>query len=143
MPSAIRSSSPRSQTSSTHQSELFWRALGRHFLMYFLPLLVLAVYFHLQYGRLAAEGRRTHLSAVAEHQANTLELFLRERVVNLQYLIGRPRFESKGDVVRVFVPELRDSLAIVVTTSPDVISDIRARLAAFGPRLKKIGATSK
>jgi len=33
-----------------------------------------------------------HLAAIAEHQANTLDLFLSERRVNLANLIGHPRF---------------------------------------------------
>ena len=68
--------------------ELFWHTLVRQTVLYFLPLLLLALFFHVQYASLLREGRRAHVSVVAEHQAHTLDLFLRERVINLANLIG-------------------------------------------------------
>jgi hypothetical protein len=57
--------------------------LGRLLLLYFAPLLVLAVFFNVQCRRLAEESRQLHLRAVAEYLALTLDLFLSERRVNL------------------------------------------------------------
>jgi len=68
-------------------SALFWRRVRRQALVYFLPLLLLAGFFHLQYGRLAREGTRAHLGVIAEHQAATLDLFLRERVADLTHAL--------------------------------------------------------
>ena len=67
---------------------LFWRqTLVRLVLTYLAPLLLLTLYFHLQYRGLAEEAHRAHLLAVAESQAGTLDLFLRERLVNLRDVI--------------------------------------------------------
>jgi CheY-like chemotaxis protein len=40
------------------------------------------------------EGRRLHLRAIAENQANTLNLFLSERIVNLSNLFNDPKFPA-------------------------------------------------
>jgi len=77
-----------------HSRELFWKTLGRLILLYFVPLLLLAAFFHVQYRRLVRDGLRGHLEVIAEHQANTFDLFLRERLVNLGNLIDDPRFRN-------------------------------------------------
>jgi len=59
---------------------------------YLAPLVILIVYFQYRYIGLEEENRRVHLGAIAEHQANTLDLFLSERRVNLANLIDHPRF---------------------------------------------------
>ncbi|MBI4878072.1 MAG: histidine kinase [Planctomycetes bacterium] len=63
-------------------------------LLYFLPLLLLGIFFHIQYHRIAAESARAHLQVIAEHQAITLNLFLRERLVNLDNVIDDPAFRD-------------------------------------------------
>jgi len=60
--------------------------------MYLSPIVVLAVYFILQYDAVADETERLHLRAIAESQANTLDLYLTERQVNLANLIDDPAF---------------------------------------------------
>ena len=50
-----------------HYRELFWATVGRLVLLYFVPLLLLAVFFHLQYGFLIRDSQRAHLQVVAEH----------------------------------------------------------------------------
>jgi two-component system NtrC family sensor kinase len=60
---------------------------------YLTPLLVLSVYLYIQYDGLMRESHRLHLKAIAESQANTLDLFLEERRINLVNLIDDPRFE--------------------------------------------------
>ncbi len=74
--------------------ELFWTTLGRLVLLYFVPLLLLAVFFHTQYRHLLRDSVRAHLEVIAEHQATTFDLFLRERLVNLGNAIDDPRFGS-------------------------------------------------
>ena len=61
-------------------------------LLYLSPVVILAVYFFLQYGAVVSESERLHLKAIAESQANTLDLFLSERRVNLSNLIDDPSF---------------------------------------------------
>ena len=66
---------------SPHFRGLFWHTLGRMLLLYFVPLLLLALFFQFQYTRLQRENLRAHLQVLAEHQAATLDLLLRERRV--------------------------------------------------------------
>ena len=73
-----------------HYRDLRRRHFYRLFFTYLMPLLLLSIYFALQYNAIVSEGRRQHLMAIAESQANTLELFLNERRVNLENLIDDP-----------------------------------------------------
>jgi len=86
----------RSQRSFAHGHvrELFWNTLARLILLYFVPLLLLAAFFHLQYRNLLRNSLRAHLEVIAEHQANTFDLFLRERLVNLGNVLDDPLFQS-------------------------------------------------
>jgi len=95
-----------------HFRELFWKTLARLLLLYFVPLILLAAFFHLQYRNLVRNSLRAHLEVIAEHQANTFDLFLRERLVNLGNLIDDPRF-SALDLDR----ELSDLLGRLQLTS--------------------------
>ncbi len=81
--------------------ELFWTTLGRLILLYFAPLLLLAAFFHVQYRHLVREGHRAHLEVVAEHQANTFDLFLRERLTNLGNVADNPDFREPGRGARL------------------------------------------
>ena len=77
---------------SSHYDELRRRHLYRLLLTYVGPLVILAIYFVLQHGAILAEGRRLHLQAIAENQANTFDLFLSERHVRaaaVHVLVGR------------------------------------------------------
>ena len=47
--------------------------------IYLTPIAVLAIYFLFQYDAVQSESERLHLRAIAESQANTLDLFLSER----------------------------------------------------------------
>ena len=79
-----------------HSRELFWHTLGRLLLLYFVPLLLLAIFFHLQYLHLVRDSRRAHLEIIAEQQAKTFDLFLRERLANLDNVIDSPLFGNGG-----------------------------------------------
>ena len=86
-----------SESATSRRSRgLFWHTLSRMLLLYFVPLLLLAIFFQVQYGRLARDSMRAHLQVLAEHQANTFDLFLRERLVNLANIINDPLFAERG-----------------------------------------------
>lgn len=72
--------------------ELLRRNFLRLALTYLAPLILLIVYFRFQYNAFYEQSRHTHMQSIAEFQANTLDLFLRERVVNLRNLICDPKF---------------------------------------------------
>ena len=60
-----------------------YRALLNHALLrlvflYFIPLLLLTVFFHIQYRLVARDAERRHLQAMADHQPAMLDLFLGE-----------------------------------------------------------------
>ena len=74
-----------------YRRELLGRNVVRLGITYLAPLILLTIYFHVQYRELWREGRLQHLSSVAEHRANSLDLFLRERVVNLENLVDDPK----------------------------------------------------
>ncbi len=59
---------------------LRWQLL----IVYAVPLLLLSAYFHFDYNLTMREGVYNHLTSVAEHQRNMVDLFLRERVANLK-----------------------------------------------------------
>jgi two-component system NtrC family sensor kinase len=113
VPAGETASSPSERPGADHFRELFWKTLGRLILLYFVPLLLLAAFFYLQYRNLVRRNLRAHLEVIAEHQANTFDLFLRERLVNLRNLIDDPRFGSL-DLDR----ELPDLLRGLQLTSP-------------------------
>ncbi|MFH1862334.1 MAG: ATP-binding protein [bacterium] len=73
--------------------ELMGKNILRLALTYLAPLILLAFYFHFQYQANYRASRQLHLKSLADYQANTLDLFLRERVVNLSNLIDDPRFQ--------------------------------------------------
>ena len=73
-----------------------YRALLRHALLrlvflYFIPLLLLTVFFHVQYRIVARDAAHRHLQAMAEHQAALIDLFLGDRLLNLTGLSDEPR----------------------------------------------------
>jgi hypothetical protein len=74
-----------------YRRDLLVRNVLRLGITYLAPLVLLTVYFHVQYSELSRRGRLLHLGSVAEHHANVLDLFLRERVVNLLNLIDDPK----------------------------------------------------
>ncbi|MBE0565607.1 MAG: hypothetical protein IH621_06620 [Krumholzibacteria bacterium] len=72
-----------------------YRALLRHALLrlvflYFIPLLLLTVFFHVQYRLVVRDAERRHLQALAEHQAAMLDIFLGDRLLNLTGLTDDP-----------------------------------------------------
>jgi len=99
----------RKPSETQHYRELFWQTFGRMLLLYFMPLLLLAAFFHIQYRRLLHQSVRLHLEVIAEHQANTFNLFLRERLINLDNIIDDPSFAlafSDRVFLQTFLEEL-------------------------------------
>ncbi|MCG6987891.1 MAG: hypothetical protein LJF06_06895 [Gemmatimonadetes bacterium] len=96
-------------TGEQRSRELFWQTLGRLVLLYFVPLILLAVFFQLQYRNVQRDSLRAHLQGLAEHQARTFDLFLRERLVNLGNILGDPRFgaDTTWRDLSSFLDELR------------------------------------
>ncbi len=112
------SSSSGVRAGQGHVRELFWNTFARLILLYFVPLLLLAVFFHVQFRALVRSSLRAHLEVIAEHQANTFDLFLRERLVNLGNIIDDPRFGGPD-----LAPEFKDFLRELQHTS-DAFVDI-------------------
>jgi len=66
----------------------YFRQLERRFLLgllsvFLIPLSFLSVYFHYQFQVTLKETSKLNLTAIAESQRNTVDLFLQERLVNL------------------------------------------------------------
>lgn len=108
-----------------HRRELFRHTLSRQILLYFMPLLLLAVFFHIQYRHLLRESARAHLAVIAEQQATTFDLFLRERLTNLANILDDPLFAPHaGDAAY-----LESRLATLRQTS-DAFADLGTVSAA-------------
>lgn len=92
------------------------RTMMRLMLTYLAPLILLTVYFHLQSSKLWNASRREHLKLIAENQANIFDLFLRERVVNLENLINDPALEipPSSEAVQSYLELLKKSSAAFV-----------------------------
>ncbi len=70
-----------------------WRnVLSRLLLLYFAPLLLIAIFFNFQYQSLSRESDRIHLMALAARRAASLDLFLSERLINISAVVGDPSF---------------------------------------------------
>jgi len=80
---------------------LFRRQFIRLLLTYLLPLFLLVVFFQIEYTEISNESLYLHLVSIAETQAQTLDLFLRERVVNLTNVIDDPLFFNKIDQISI------------------------------------------
>ena len=81
--------------SPEHYRSLRRQTTLRLSLTYLTPIVLLAIYFMFQYDAVVSESERLHLKAMAESQANTLDLFLSERQVNLSNVIDDPTFPTQ------------------------------------------------
>ncbi|NQU06589.1 MAG: histidine kinase, partial [Calditrichaeota bacterium] len=91
--------------------ELLRKTVVRLLLTYMAPFILLTVYFNIQSSKLLNESRSIHLQSIAEHQANTLDLFMRERVVNLANLIHDPKLEvpPSPETMQSYLDDLKKS----------------------------------
>ncbi len=75
-----------------YYKDLLKQTLYRLLVLYLVPVILLVVFFQFEYHNLLLESRRAHVKSIAEYQAYTLDLFLRERVTNLANLMDDPKF---------------------------------------------------
>jgi two-component system NtrC family sensor kinase len=85
--------SSRKTPSAERYGDLWRKTTLRLIGLYLSPLILLAAYFYLQHDAMVAESERLHLKAIGESQANTLDLFLSERQVNLSNLMDNPAYD--------------------------------------------------
>lgn len=83
---------PMSTDISRHKiyRNLLRHALVRLVFLYFVPLLLLTLFFHIQYHLFLRDVQAQHRRSLAEHQAGLLDMFLGDRLLNLSGLTGQP-----------------------------------------------------
>ncbi len=82
-----------SEFDETKYKAIFKKQFTRLLFTYLLPLIFLAVFFHFEYRNIISESEKLHLKSIAVSQAQMLDLFLRERIVNLINLADNPQIE--------------------------------------------------
>lgn len=102
--------------SSDPTRDSLYRTLLRHAVvrlvfLYFIPLLLLTLFFHIQYRLVVRDLEKRHLQSMAEHQAGLLDMFLGDRLLNLTGLTGDPGFllEPRPEILERNLEELRRS----------------------------------
>jgi signal transduction histidine kinase len=75
--------------------DTLYRGLLRHAFfrltfLYFIPLLLLTLFFHLQYRLVVRDAEQRHRESLAYHQAAMLEMYLGDRLLDLADLTDRP-----------------------------------------------------
>ena len=86
-------SHPKSILRNKHFRELRRNQLIRLSFTYLFPFIILIIFFQIEFNTLDHESQILRLKAIAENQANILDLFLKERVVNLRNLIDNPNLQ--------------------------------------------------
>ena len=129
---------------TTLQGERYYRHLLRRNILrlaltYLLPMVILTLYFAFQYRQLLIESAKAHLKSIAENQANTLDLFLRERVVNLSNTIDDPKLElpPSPTVMQALLSTLKQNSETFVDIGFFDSSGIQAAYAGPYPQLEK------
>ena len=92
----MKTSSDTDQKTAANIKEYF-KQLERRFqagiaMAFFIPLVALSIYFHLQFDFSLRETGKLNLAAIAESQRNTVDLFLQERLVNIFSLFQSTEF---------------------------------------------------
>jgi two-component system, NtrC family, sensor kinase len=97
------------QLGRKYYRDLQRRNIVRLLLSYLAPLVILIIYFNIEYDALLDEGKRLHLESIAENQAKTLDLYLSERLKNLSNLIDNPKFQlpPQSETLKVYLENLR------------------------------------
>ncbi len=128
-----------------HYRELRRKTVVRLLVTYLAPLILLAAYFFYQYDAMLTEGRRLHLRAIAENQANILDLFLSERLVNLSNLIDDPKFEIAPAPVKLqaYLDNLQKSSKAFVDIGSFDSSGVQVAYAGPYPSLEKRNYSSE
>lgn len=128
-----------------HYRELKRRQIIRLLFTYLGPLIILVSFFSLQYSTLVSESRKIHLSAIAENQSNTLNLFLSERIVNLDNMIDDPRFPhpAASADLQTFLARLKRNSKSFVDVGYFDSSGVQTAYAGPYPSLEKRNYSSE
>ncbi len=129
----LKSDFPGISLRETHYKDLFRRNFIRLSFTYLTPLILLIVFAQYQYTKLLQESRDIHLRSVAEQKTNLLDLFLRERVLNIINLLEDPRFEIPPSDIQMekYLTKLKnDSEAF---TDIDFFDTLGVRVCYAGP----------
>ena len=115
-----------------------YRGLLRHALvrltfLYFIPLLLLTLFFHLQYRLVVRDAEQRHRELLAYHQAAMLEMYLGDRLLNLTDLTDDPRalLEPRRDELESHLADLRSVSEAFIDLS--VLDDSGRVLGYAGP----------
>jgi signal transduction histidine kinase len=86
---------PVRKTTGADLHDTLYRGLLRHALirltfLYFIPLLLLTLFFHVQYRLVVREAEERHRESLAYHQAAMLEMYLGDRLLDLTDLADPP-----------------------------------------------------
>ncbi len=124
---------------SRHYQDLKRKNIIRLFLTYLAPIIIISVYFLIQNNAVVSESRRLHLKAIAENQANLLDLFLNERLVNLSNLINDPRLKIPPDDSTLYtsLAKLKSSSAAFIDIGYFDSSGIQLSYSGPFPDLEK------
>ncbi len=124
------------------EPEATYRALLRHALLrlvflYFIPLLLLTVFFHVQYQLVARDADERHLQALAEHQAAMLDVFLGDRLLNLTGLTDDPDIllAPHPSELEIFLSQLTAASAAFVDLA---VLDGEGRVLAYAGPLPEL-----
>ena len=100
--------------SDAQRRDDIYRGLLRHALvrltfLYFIPLLLLTLFFHLQYRLVVRDADQRHLELLAYQQAAMLEMYLGDRLLNLTDLTDDPSslLEPRREDLETHLAELR------------------------------------
>jgi len=119
-PAGLREPSPTvaADETATYFKRLRNRLKASLLLAFIVPLLIVSVYFHLQFNMTLKNSGKLHLISLAESLTNTIDLFLQERVVNIFNLFHRARF-----TVNPSQEDMNAFLQILIETS-DAFVDV-------------------
>lgn len=99
-----------------HYDDLLKKTIIRLAITYISPLVALLIFFEWQYSSLIEQSRREHIKAIAESKSDLLDLFLKERAVNLVNLFDNPEIEltnGKNNLKSILHELRKDSDAFV------------------------------
>jgi two-component system NtrC family sensor kinase len=127
------------QLGRKYYKDLQRRNIVRLVLTYFAPLVILIIYFNIEYNAILREGKRLHLESIAENQSKTLDLFLSERLVNLSNLVDNPKFTipPPSDTMEIYLEHLKRNSDAFVDIGFFDPSGVQAAYAGPYPLLEK------
>ena len=122
-----------------HYRDLYKKQLFRLLLTYLVPFILFILYFQFQHLSLLSKSSSLHMKSIAENQAKTLDLYLRERVVNLVNLMDDPKIQlpPSPEMMKSYLERLkRESNAFIDIGFFD-FSGVQAEYAGPIPTLEK------